>query len=488
MRKLIFLILLTHALLAQSEQSNILTYYAVDNSIDGQIMIEKINYLRFVPVFAIREKVQKVTVSIYSGSLYYTREALPSTDSTYWQSILPQFSLGDVIQRVEVEVKFALDDNSIFLKEKLHQAIEDSKEELNTKSAEYNSKLEDISKTLSKSKSQADALSRTLCNQSRDITLLTNPDLGKNIQQGFEDLQETHAKLKKYIDNRRSDSTYYLTDLYCPGFPSLIEKIETLNAKVESIKPIYNAFNATYTKVNETVLKYINDLDIITKSNDALVTICREKISGLKTFTKNFIDSVIVKSIFIRDSIQSNVYSKIAGNLVDKDLTGQSVQKSDVVVDLTANTARILYRNYKSANRKMPAIDPKEKFGIFRGRFIPLPVTCTDGKGKMQLLDNKKHLVFEFGVAFGDMTVPGDEFVPAEFSINRFSMVLGLTEMLFDENAPVIAAALSYDVNSYVSVGGGVNLARKTGKPYLSMGINKRAFEALMKSALGAFK
>ncbi|MBI5727534.1 MAG: hypothetical protein HY965_06755, partial [Ignavibacteriales bacterium] len=408
MRKLTFLILLTYNLLAQTEQSNILTYYAVDNSIDGQIMIEKINYLRFVPVFAIREKVQKVTVSIYSGSLYYTREALPSTDSTYWQSILPQFSLGDVIQRVEVEVKFALDDNSMMLKKNFENKLIALQDTLKDAKKVFAGKIDTIAASLAKAKNNADSLSKFLrkrlerwkgfslridSTDSLNKVFIHVIQLQKELTDSLEILLRKTKEMKSELEKEHKTGDSSINDK-AEKKPAVHKPVTINNAKANK----YSEFSAKADEIKILGLYIDKNLDSLKKNkelarkkieellggfinissaSDTAISKCANELFRLTAYTKGFLEGTVQDSYRLLDTIQNNIYRKILGNLVDKEFTGQSVQKSDVVVDLTANTARILYRNYKSANRKMPAIDPKEKFGIFRGRFIPLPVTCT---------------------------------------------------------------------------------------------------------------
>jgi hypothetical protein len=159
-----------------------------------------------------------------------------------------------------------------------------------------------------------------------------------------------------------------------------------------------------------------------------------------------------------------------------------------VEVDRTLSYARILYRNYKRDLRFMPALDPSEKMGIFRLRYVPFPIVGTPGRKKMTLQaptgDNPT--VFEIGLAFGDAIVPGDEFVMPEFSMRRLGIAFAVTEKLFSNDAKIIGLVLTYDFNSYGSIGLGGNFAQEEIHGYASIGINKRAFEEVI-SALSKF-
>ena len=183
--------------------------------------------------------------------------------------------------------------------------------------------------------------------------------------------------------------------------------------------------------------------------------------------------------------------SEIIHELSDTSYVGPSVRKSDIVVDLEGGTGRILYRNYKSALRYMPALDPAERMGIFRVRYIPFPIVGTSSNPRMNLMkpmSATSPTVFEVGLAFGDAIVPGDEFVVPEFSWRRLGVAFATTEKLFSDSAEIIGLALTYDFNSYGSIGIGGNFARNEVHGYASLGINKKAFEAVIGGIAKLFK
>ncbi|MBM4162363.1 MAG: hypothetical protein FJ217_14835, partial [Ignavibacteria bacterium] len=99
---LLVLLPTSSTILADSNEVNVLNYYAVTNSIDGQPLVDRINVIRFLPVYAMRDYVQSVQITIFYGSKIYTRSAVSMENGRYWEAMLPQFKLGEAIQRIEV--------------------------------------------------------------------------------------------------------------------------------------------------------------------------------------------------------------------------------------------------------------------------------------------------------------------------------------------------------------------------------------------------
>ena len=102
-------LLIVRSLVAAGEPPNVISYYAVNNTLDGQPMIDMVNVLRFYPVYAMRSSIDRVKITIYYGGNIYARDASSYEDGLYWQSLLPSLRLGQAIQRIEVEVRFRLD-------------------------------------------------------------------------------------------------------------------------------------------------------------------------------------------------------------------------------------------------------------------------------------------------------------------------------------------------------------------------------------------
>jgi hypothetical protein len=191
------------------------------------------------------------------------------------------------------------------------------------------------------------------------------------------------------------------------------------------------------------------------------------------------------------DSLSSRLARALQAGLADTNYVGPSVRKCDIVIEPSFARARILYRNYKTGLRKMPALDPVERMGIFRIRYVPFPIIGDVSSGKMRLhstlVGDSSALVLEVGLGFGDIYSASDDLVPKELSIRRFGVAFAVTPRLFSKDADVLAVALTYDFNSYGSLGFGANLAHETIRPYASFGINKRAFEAAVTGLVKLF-
>ncbi len=380
-------------LFAGDDELNVISYYAVGNTLDGQPFIDRVNVLRFYPVFAMREGTDSVTVTIYYGSNIFVRAAEKMDGGRYWQSLLPKFKLGDAIQRIEVEAY--LDITKLNLASDTTKAIEDSIDTQYTK-------FEEITKT---------------------VKGLKTEDAGR--------LADTYQKgEKQYANQRRS--------------------LLSTRDEVDSLE------------VDSLIESYVSDLNPY-----------RSKLW-------EYYRSALFK--FIHESLTDPLYS------------GPSVKKSDIVVDLgnvRRPKARILYRNDKPSLRRLPALDPAERMGIFRIRYVPFPLVGTKSRPKMNLirpLGESSAAVFEVGLAFGDAIVPGDEFVVPEFSFKRLGFAFAITEKLFSNEAEIIGLALTYDFNSYGSIGMGGNFAQDEVHGYASFGINKRAFEAVLTGLTGLFR
>lgn len=156
------------------DEKNIISYYAVGNSLDGQPLIDYKNALRFFPVFRFREETKSVKFTAYIGNRIYTREAIQSEDKSFWQANLPDFRLGEAIQRLEVETKIEADSKRLEefnkLKENLEkkldaveELLEDNKnkikeniERINTSLTQY--PLEDINSKVKSFKEDVDSL------------------------------------------------------------------------------------------------------------------------------------------------------------------------------------------------------------------------------------------------------------------------------------------------------------------------------------------
>ena len=205
----------------------------------------------------------------------------------------------------------------------------------------------------------------------------------------------------------------------------------------------------------------------------------------MQDFEKYKIDLEIEKGNTIEQMVD-----EIAEGYTDSLYSGPAIKKSDLRISDNLHTAILLYRYYKNNLRYRKALDPAEHLGIFRARYIPFPVAGTPSEGKVQLLapmQTGSPAVFEVGLSFGDDVVSGNNTFNPAFSVSRLGVAMVITEKLFSSDAQILGLALTYDFNSYASIGVGRNLAQGKSYPYYSFGINKKAFEQLIKALAGLF-
>jgi len=445
------------------QEVNVLSYYAVTNSLDGQPMIDMTNVIRFFPVFAMRRSIESVTVTIYSGGRICSRQADSLDGKRYWEVMLPEFRLGEAIQRVEVEARFLLPETFKMgidqLKELQAVTNQQRKEERRGISVEKRKKLDEIEDSLKNEGivghhirvlRQALAEDRATYRATRDSifdVLLRFPDsLGLAIQRGF--VKDT-LKLPSFADDKAF--------------------IVTLTSKARSHR-------MDTSKVDTLIEKYLfAGKQVVEDTKKYLAGVAREESQQAS----------------LLDAMTTRLARSVEADLADTAYAGPSVRKSDIVIESDQTHARILYRNYKTALRKMTALDPAERMGIFRLRYVPFPIVGTSSNPRMNLrrpLASGSPSVFEVGLAFGDAIVPGDELLAPELTWRRLGVAFAITENLFTEKAEILALALTYDFNSYGSIGLGGNFAGETVHGYASLGINKKAFETLVSQLSGLFK
>jgi hypothetical protein len=501
----------------KNEELNYLNYYAVDNSLDGQIMADKQNVLRFFPVFVIQQKIEKVNVTLYYGAKIFNSQAVQSDDNKYWEVFLPRFSLGEAIQRIEVEIKIKLDDSDISRLEKQEKEINDQKEKLYK---DLTSKLEDLKPLIAsvkevdykKFETEFDTFSGQIItsNLVSDITKFS--EATKETESNFisenKRTTEENEKLKQTITDLRCRLNGYSASLKKKSKVKTVdidEKISemlnilqkvNLNDKdtmsshlITTLKDEINKLNGNFSRIvekNQTELTNVNKLQEIQTNIQKL----EDKITEVTSSISNY-DKQVFSLYKEKEKYRNELFGKLTSDFTEASYSGQSIQRSDFRLDDNNSCAYLLYRNYKSSLRDMPALDPAERIGLFRARFVPFPVASIKNKPNLHLIpitgDNSS-AVFEFGIGFGNPLVPGDNFVVPEISIKRFSVSIALTQKLFDEDADIKALALTYDVNTYVSIGFGANFARDIITPYYSVGINKKLFEVLLKGMAGVFK
>jgi hypothetical protein len=434
MKKIYILFAFLPAALFSQSNVNVLSYYASDNSMDGQPVIEEVNVLRFFPVFAISDSVKSVTTTIYYGPNIYTRPAVRQEEGKYWETLLPVFNLGEAIQRIEVKVQFST--NKYFREQ--YEAIQ------NTKKLDM-ANFEDSIKTLKKK----------FGDQIKDINSKLQSEFGITSNQALK-LQKAIGK-KNYKTKRNS----FLAD----------NKSDSTN---------------TGSKSKEVE----NDTTIIDTTR--LDNLILSRKIYLENYKYDFSQSFRISNEYntriseLTDKLKKQLLTEIS----DTNYTGPGIRKSDITISEDFETATILYRNYNYGLRRMPALDPGERMGIFRVRYVPFPITATPDNPQMTLLvpfQEGSPAAFEIGLAFGGDIVPSDKHVNPVMSWSRLGVAFAITEKLFKDDAQIIALALTYDFNSYGSLGFGANLAQGEAHPYASFGINKKAFEEVVKGLASLF-
>jgi hypothetical protein len=73
-------------------------------------MINMRNVLRFFPIYTLRNYTDTVIVTVYWEGRVYTRMADRMDGGRFWEVLLPEFELGEGIQRIEVDTRFSLPD------------------------------------------------------------------------------------------------------------------------------------------------------------------------------------------------------------------------------------------------------------------------------------------------------------------------------------------------------------------------------------------
>lgn len=500
------LLLLMLPLAASAQQENVISYYAVGNSMDGQPQIGDANVLRFYPVFAMREYIDTVRVTIYYGPHVYSRMADSYDDGRYWQVLLPKFELGEAIQRVEVETSMDLKEHPLL--------------------TEYNKVIDELKKAFAEFKKRLEADPRPFENLIAEKVASTldtfNTGIREDIRAALDD------DMKAYVVST--------------GHTAPPDDIEGLICRLQAICRCAESKDACVdANMRETFRKLIARLEAFTgkarkegdaetkkmkeegeffaglrkKADDAAKLAIERTTQGLPQFKQQLqasvpsmitaavkdaasnsigdFDSLLIVFTRLRDSLRNVIASESYDRLIDTMYAGPGVRKSDVIFDEgTLKRARILYRNYKLTLRTMPALDPAERMGIFRARYVPFIVLGKDYTTPF----TGGNAVFEIGLGFSNVSVASDDFIIPDFSLKRLGVAFAISSALFGDKAETRALALTYDFNSYGSLGLGANFPgnstnrAKAGtkvESYISFGINKLAFEKVLTGLAGLF-
>ena len=439
MKKILILLLLFYVSLAAQNDANVMSYYASDNNLDGQPRIDMLNVMRFFPVFAIQDSVTSVDITIYYGNKIFDAKADKMAGGKYWQTLLPDFKLGDAIQRVEVAMTIQLPNYFSQLLKNVDSTLKASKIDSRTIARKKNERIENEIKSLTNLKWT-------------EVLKATEVLIDKS-----EVVDSFNFKNKESLNNIFSKETFFIR--------------KNDNDKKEFLNEFY------------TLITNPDTYDKLVKIVDYKNSVISEYQQQLKS-----IDYLKAQ----KDSMVQSLYDKIVGRLADSSYSGPAIRKSDLLIsDPDFEKATLLYRYYQNNLRYRKALDPAEHLGIFRARYIPFPVAGTPNDIKVQLLaptQTGSPAVFEVGLSFGDDIVSGNNTFNPAFSASRLGVAMVITEKLFSSDAQIIGLALTYDFNSYASIGVGRNLAQGKSFPYYSFGINKKAFEQLLSALAGLFK
>ena len=451
---------------------NVLSYYAMGNSIDGQPMIETANVLRFYPVFALQYFTDTVIMTIYYGPYVYTDTARPMNNKQYWEARLPRFELGEAIQRIDVRTTIDISKHPIrrrilaaynSVKDKLDSFLNDAKQKLDsTGAADLTTRLQESMKSLEKSSMD---LQHKITTKIDTINSNLNCDTLK-LDSIIQQLRNTAS----FTDVTKSDDLRNQIESY------LSEK----NQSIDNISEWKNELTTYQTIINEAIKTFLKE------NTENIQAAIQNGSHTLTEFNKTITSQIITSSNSLRDDIANESYEQIT----DTNYSGPSVRKGDVIINGDSNYIQILYRNHKTSLRQLPALDPVESLGLFRARFIPFVVA---GKNLLTTFTGENSAVFEVGLAFSDVRVSGDDFVKPTLSIQRLGVAFAITNRLFGDDARIRALALTYDFNSYGSIAAGVNFPGKESSSlmknelYMSFGVNKRAFEQMLKGLAGLF-
>ncbi len=532
---------------AQKKGPNVLSYYAVTNSIDGQPLIDKTNVLRFYPVFALRDSIEFVKVTVYYGNKVSIQEAVKLMNGLYWESRLPTFDLGDGIQRYEVETGMTYDIN-------VTRSLDDYAFEIQRRRTELNDTLSRITSDISSQRSQVISnFNSAGLHTSSEFDSLKKMTLGaidklleiqkKNIERplkqdiigALRDIEyPSKDSLMKYLTNEiiiQYDSVHVsewendtlllvfnddvdilkLKILVAENSNSIIpehHKYDTLSQSIFT-NQIWSDFDDATNSYENDTLKIINDISSLIDSLEShnnvysvkssveqyFQTYSNSGIDGLNEYIESInkliskvqnasvINTQDQKALFELIASQEFLLDSLKGNLIrqlsDKEFSGVGIQKSDILYYDEYTKVKILYRNYRRVNRTLVALDPAEKLGIFRLRYVPFPIIGTQLEGPAK---SGIPVVFEAGITFGNQVITSNEFLTPEFSLKRLGIAVAFTPQLFSEDADILALLFTYDFNAYASLGVGANFGRLESDSdlYISLGINQRAFKALV--------
>ena len=551
---------------AEEIKTNVLSYYAITNQLDGQPMIDMNNVLRFYPVFYFRDKTLEVHITIYKNGSRYHVPAIANEDKSFWEIKLPPFELGEAIQRIEVEVKInttssygdALTEykNTILQEMKNNECKSGNNADdcgnlrccilrrmlCDVESAsknDYNTEyiLSELGDTNNISKSEPNYNDHILARKklfepsalkynilylkyreelqikNKYLIELIKANLSENLKKLLED---------SLIENSLKQLASELADVRCEVEEGQNENLVLLQTRKESLtrdsvvlRKIKDRKEADIVEIKKDLdrkiflsqeiddlnralsnLKQILEKTTRSNSCDPCLSLEIDLLSDLDTNSTIDIKKFLLNQLHLaKRSLKSSkkqnsdfdvVYKKYLTKVLSDTMNaGVSIRTGDIVT-IENSEAKLLYRNYKRGIRYLTALDPAERLGIFRLRYIPFAII---GKDLVKPVGDNPTGIFEVGMSFGDPIVSGDDFTVPPFAPERLGVAFAISNEFFSDSARVAALALTYDFNSYgsIAVGSNFNTKEKKIQSYLSFGINKKAFEGLVKAIKNLF-
>jgi hypothetical protein len=507
------------------EDYNVLSYYAAGNTLDGQPMVDKTNILRFYPIYSMRNYqglglIDEVIVTLYYGNEVASRKAAPKNNGQYWEVYIPKLQLGESIQRIDIETRVTLR-KTLLIRDyiaarKVHEKLVEQKHLLlanlnELKSSKKNiekieNNLNNIKELIQKNLDSINSLVKVTANLNQNVTYYTQ-EIGERVLQ--EDTIDD--KISKNISNiKKIVSEIDKLDAKKDTLTQLISDVEKNISSKNLFSPQKNLRSSlpdfsTLNIINQGVMN-------VNESNQNLGKKVEELFSNFSSLSKEnvnikVIDSAISNFKQTRDDLYAKVIGEISGFTGDEtslayrgnvktggnsletvyhrnatysnEPLGESVYRYDIILDTNLTLAKVLYRYHKGNLRQRMTIDPQERIGVFRFRYVPFAIT---GNTFRRPFNAQAQGIFEFGLTFGDNYVRGDDFDFSPISFNRLGFSVAITEEFFSDKAEVAALCLTYDFNSYGSIGLGINFPhKKDPEPYFSFGINQRLFEVGIK-------
>lgn len=468
----IYLFVCVRVVYSQEEDKdiNVISYHAVENSLDGQPMIDMQNKLRFFPAFSLRDQTESVFIIVHTGTSEKPprREAVKSEDGSYWEVQLPKFKLGEAIIKLDVETKVRIRED---LKKRYKELTDKILGMYEMEQSSITNSIKDIK---SKQDIRLEEFKQSFETNKKNINELFNKDSALYISNKtvFDSVNSIFSEIQSLTKNE-----YKIDSL----------KLLTLNSKLESLKT-----KIDFLKTENPEVK--NDISILVNQLSETITTYQKKDAAeltneVKSMFKEQIENALINLDAYKDTVRNKFIENITSRLTNEKEGGISLTRADLVFDDNMEYVKILYRNYKPGLRQLPALDPAEKLGIFRVRYIPFAVTNNTITNPFS---EKKTGVFEIGLGFGDVAVPGDEFFKPVLSFNRLGIAFAITEKLFSDDALIRALAITYEFNLYGSIGIGANFVKENNKDivksYYSFGINQKAFEFLISNIQKIFR